>query len=321
MSNFARYETAPCVLQDIIAYEPHDAASHYKDTSFFKNKCSHALVTQYDRSRIPELDERPDLGTVWKVAAVCRECRCHLSVVIAFGESVEHVLFPCPNREFPLHHFRRQLPSDEAADDGGSTCYSFECTSPHCRARLKVEIRLPILEPKDILLLTDRNLLKARLQAALVSNPNAQAVEPIQVLTTLRAYIGDSLKERGNDHFPAMNKRFMVSLGPDATELITRFGFTYVEQDKETGNASWYLPRPAAHTGEHREDSLRAMLEDIRDELTILMCQRPDQEKKLLTEAFHLSPPANKDLERLLGILDCRYCVRFPARRSVSVTA
>jgi len=146
-------------------------------------------------------------------------------------------------------------------------------------------------------------------------------VEPIQVLTTLRAYIGDSLKERGNDHFPAMNKRFMVSLGPDATELITRFGFTYVEQDKETGNASWYLPRPAAHTGEHREDSLRAMLEDIRDELTILMCQRPDQEKKLLTEAFHLSPPANKDLERLLGILDCRYCVRFPARRSVSVTA
>jgi len=115
MSIFARYETAPCVLQDIIAYEPHDAASHYKDTSFFKNKCSHALVTQYDRSRIPELDERPDLGTVWKVAAVCRECRCHLSVVIAFGESVEHVLFPCPNREFPLHHFRRQLPSDEAA--------------------------------------------------------------------------------------------------------------------------------------------------------------------------------------------------------------
>jgi len=314
MSIFARYETAPCVLQDLIAYDPRDdAASHYNDTSFIETKCSHALITQYDRSRIPELDERPDLGTVWKVAAVCRECRCQLSVVISFGESVEHVLFPCPNREFPLHHFRRQLPSDGAADDGCKTCYSFECTSPHCRARLEVEIRLPILDHNDIRLLTDRNLLKARFQAALVSNPNAQAVEPIQVLTTLRAYIGDSLKETGNDHFPAMNKRFMVSLGDDSRELITRFGFSYVEQDKETGKAAWYLPRPAAHTDEHREDSLRVMLEDIRDELTILMCQRPDQEKKLLTDAFHLSPLAKKDLERLLGILDCRYYVRFLA--------
>lgn len=314
MSIFPRYETAPCVLQDLIAYDPRKAASHYTNTSFLKSKCSHAYVTPHDRSRVPDLDERPDVGTVWKVAAVCRECRCHLTVVITFGESVELVLFPCPNREFPLHHFRLNNPGGEAADDGCRTCYSLECTAPQCRAHLQVEIRFPIFESKDVLLLTDRNLLKTRFQAALVSNPNAQPVEPIQVLANLRAYVADSLRETGNDHFPAMNKRFMVSLGNDSWQLLTRFGFTYVEQDRDTGKAAWYLPKPTAYTAEQREDSLRAMLEDARDELTILMSQRPDTEKAFLNESFHFSLSTYRDLERLFGTLDCRsYAVSWPS--------
>ena len=122
-------------------------------------------------------------------------------------------------------------------------------------------------------------------------------------LSTFRSYIRDSIQSETSKRIPLENKRFKLALGEDATVLLARLGFTFESAADSSSYAHWRLPGP----GSLLQEGQRAQLMDIYDELLVLIQQRPDAERLKVGEAAFRPPPGTKDIERVLGCLDCEF--------------
>ena len=189
-----------------------------------KESCKHEYITLPNQSQLPELDQRPLRGLIWKAAAVCKRCRLHADVRLDFRQANNAV---CPNAKFPLHHFRTHG-IDTA---GGHLHCNFACTSWGCKAALTIFYRLPYIGDDVLALITDEDLLMRRYRAILEQEPDRKDVTittPVAALHRLKRYIDDALKPTHDKRqFPAHNKKFLGAFGPECHDFLKLLGFKY----------------------------------------------------------------------------------------------
>ena len=286
--------------------------------------CRHDYSTKHAQSFTPPLDLRLNGGTKYKVALVCRRCRLHADIRTAFPHAVD----PCPNSDYPLHHFQRMRGGDEASHD--RIRYAWQCSAPACRAQLQITFKLPRLSEEDRDLLTNPDRLKGRYEAVVRDDPNREGVRqatPMEALSRLRRYLKDSLDpQRTKRELAANNKRFMEAFGVhgrDCEDLLQRLGFKYTvsysegtEHDDGNGNNScseqegqWILPNPPVLENRLHADAStpREMLEDVEIELLAWMYQLSSETGLINPSANEGWPSAERDIERTLAAQGCTF--------------
>lgn len=236
-------KTAPKLLNDFLCFDPLKCSPTSNCLSDYTPpvgegqqlgpgiaSCKHEYTTKREQSLTPPLDVRPDGGSEYKVAVVCRKCRIHADVYIAYPDASD----PCPNGEFPLHHFQRHGAGDFKGSD--RIVYGWQCSAPQCRAWLRITFRTSRISPAERDLLTNTEALKSRFKDEVEDNPEREGIKqatPMDALGRLRKYITDSLNpEQEKRSFPANNKRFQEAFGMrgrvhSCERLLEKLGFTY----------------------------------------------------------------------------------------------
>lgn len=277
--------TAPCLLSNLLS-------SDLRVTQG-SEICRHTYITSHDRSSLPALDERPNPASRWSVTSACSRCRCHLEISINFAASTQ----PCPNRDFPLHHF---LYEHYASVPGGESL-TFECSAPPCRATLRAALRGSALSPEDIAFLVDPVAIQTRYKLARAQHPAAAETGALDILRDFRSYIDDSIWNDRDKRIPAFNKRFMLALGDGAKSILKGLGFREQVANTEPLETSWLLPQPVIG-GEAVNEELQDKLQDVKDELDILIQHVSQQDSE--QNDRHSSV---RDMQRILGSLDCKF--------------
>lgn len=233
-------KTAPRIYTDFLQFDPQkssnanllaDNAPIVGDGPAYaprRDACAHDYTVKSNQSIAPPLDGRPDASTQYKLALVCKKCRVHADIRIAYYQATH----PCPNAESQLHHFQRALHLDHA--DHTQIRYGWQCSTVSCKALLSIAFKLPRISDSDRMLLTDTGKLKSRFDAVVESEPTREGLRqatPVDALSRLRKYIKDSLNtEHDRRSFPANNKRFMEAFGVhgrDCEDLLEGLGFRY----------------------------------------------------------------------------------------------
>lgn len=294
----ARNQTTPCLLQEIIRFNFQPAVTENNGPS---PSCNHVYVSNPNRTRVPSLKHLPSASTTYSVAGTCQHCRRHFDALLDFPANTQ----PCPSQTYPFHLFQYKR-RDEEQNLGIDTnqVMRFQCSAETCRAELILMYRLPVLEKDDIAFLTSPDLLEARARTAQLIYPEGRVKSALEVLKTFRTAVVDSLEKEDKDmrDIPVDNKVFKYTLGDGVDDLFTRLGFSKIVSSGKA-KVHWRLPRPAPHPLDPMYDNMRTRLEDVRDELSIMMLQRPEAERKLLTSWIPLPLPfMQPDLERILGI-------------------
>ncbi|KAL8900847.1 MAG: hypothetical protein Q9192_000852 [Flavoplaca navasiana] len=219
---------------------------------------------------------------------------------------------PCPSEEFPLHHFvyraeesdPRIRPAVSAKIDpyaDWEELLSFQCSTTECSAKLRMHMRSPHLRPEWIDLLTNKDLLKSRAKKAMSEDParfEGHAVPlPSEVLSNLRTYILNALREDNRRTIPAHNKRWLLCLGDACAELLGYIGF--VREDD-----AWLVPRADTSASVPITNPINVLLEDVEKELLALLLQRPDDEKRASKVQYSLTS-ASQYLAKALGTENC----------------
>lgn len=288
MSEHVYSKSAPRLLQDLSDYNVNESYWNFFATSPDKAECDHVFIKNNDRSSLPTLeDEKPRIGSKWGIALTCQTCMVHIDVGIAFETSRS-----CPSsKEAPLHHFFFDSLKQRENHDYPRT-YELDCTYAFCRAKATVSIRLPVVSAKDVdfLSTTARERLKA-----VPAKPGLKQKEPLQVLN---AYIVNSLGGKGRP-IPAVNKVFQACLGTEMSDLLIRLGFSFDRGPAADGSDdSWVAPQPAPHEKRQLQfDKARRVLEDANQELFLHIAKS--------SSAIFPPPPSKRDLEHILGCLDC----------------
>ncbi|CAK3972077.1 Ubiquitin carboxyl-terminal hydrolase 2 [Lecanosticta acicola] len=310
-------KTAPKLVQDFLLFDPLRTAQGQNYLTDFSptvgdgpqlapviGSCKHEYRTKHEQSVLPPLDLRPDGGSEYKCAVICKKCRIHADVHIHFASASN----PCPNHDYPLHHFQRVHAEDYQSTNRLS--YVWQCSGPACGAQLRITFRMPRISPQQKVMLTDTELLKRRYEAVMKEDTNRDNVRratPVESLTRLRKYIKDSLDPKHTRRtFSAYNKRFMEAFGVygrDCADILNELGFRHGVDDE--GSEIWTLPQPGVLDDRLRADGthLRELLEDVELELEVLMA-------KLAHETGAVNPAAaeggwtsaDKDIERTLAV-------------------
>ncbi|KAI4274420.1 MAG: hypothetical protein LQ337_003955 [Flavoplaca oasis] len=215
---------------------------------------------------------------------------------------------PCPSEEFPLHHFvYRAEESDPRIKSAVSAkidpyadweeLLSFQCSTIECSAKLRMQMRSPHLRPEWIDLLTNKDLIKLRAKKAMSEDParfEGHAVPlPSEVLSNLRTYILNALREVDRRTISAHNKRWLLCLGDACAELLRYIGF--VREDD-----AWLVPRADTSAAVPITNPINVLLEDVEKELLALLLQRPDDEKRASKVQYGLTS-ASQYLAKALG--------------------
>jgi len=142
----ARNQTSAALLQEINNFDQRQNLKAFLDRDLVPKghtSCKHEYATNTDRSILPgDFSERPRKDTVWRVAATCLRCRCHVDVILQFEEECQS---SCPVDGRPFHHFR-YIPGSFAADsEAGEGIYQYRCTSPKCQADLIIQFQEPAI--------------------------------------------------------------------------------------------------------------------------------------------------------------------------------
>lgn len=281
------------------------------------------FMTKYDQSVLPKPGTLPDHETVYKVSSFCQDCRYHLDLIVDFHD-YEMRNAPCPNKDFPLHHFVYQEEDvneqDVFLDHNIPKTFRFQCSAKKCPAELSIRMRPPRLKDQYIKLMTDRTLLRRRFESAKQIDPDRtehQMARPIDGLDFLSKYMNDSLHpQKGKTRIPLLNRKFLVTYGRDCDEMLSEFGFTReVENYGNGGEICWYLPRPPAESDPLASDTLRTLVEDVIAELSVLILNMPDSQKQNIRNVVILPKPSEIEIERALGSLD--YSKRTMTRAEV----
>lgn len=173
---------------------------------------------------------------------------------------------------FPLHHFQhrpdmsRPFRASEKGGDGWMDEEAFLCSRSECSTTLKVTGSAPRLSPNEIDLLTNQEVISARLQRTISKYPakfegDRVLVIPFDVLKTVHSYVLNALKGEKRP-VPQLNKRALAMLGEDAEIFFRKFQFRFNQKDEED------LWEPPLLT---ENQKLYDYLEDVAFELRILM--------------------------------------------------
>ena len=206
-----------------------------------RNSCRHAWALKDDQSTLPIRGQQPDLLTVYIVAAYCTECLSHMELRLDFHDET-HNLYPnpCPNKEWPLHHFIYKPDISHPRQTAKSAPISgkendwvdiqrFECSSLKCTAKLSIQVKPPRLTPESVSLLTERTLIEQRATKAITENPDlleGHAIpQPLDVLHVLRQYITNALTKDARRKIPGLNKKWLLCLGETCSDLLLHLGF------------------------------------------------------------------------------------------------
>lgn len=335
-------KTAPRLLEDLLNYDPR--AEHILQRNILtsspsqeskgssapvpsKDSCRHTFVSKLDVDEIlPGTDTRPGPTCVYELHAICRKCRHHLDLNIDYrgaeqlSSSGQFEFFACPNKEYPLHHFQFISKEKTTLDD---TVYNFRCSAPQCLAKLRVSLRPPRFPDESIRLLSDPQLLQARVDKAKKEDPDrpdleaAQAGSCYELLLVFLTHAMDMDRERKT--IKLGNRRFMLTFGGDCDSLLKNLGFELVQEEE---GPAWALPD--ASRSKHPELFLQ-YLNDVRNELVALYFDMSDRERALLKRVPHSpinpsSPPRSmlNDISRCLGYVT--YDKAPFARRTIDLT-
>lgn len=290
-------KSAPRLLQDLHEYKIEGDYWRLFDPASDSSRCSHVFIKNSDRSNLPTLeDEKPKKDSKWAIALTCQNCRIHLDVSIVFDQGQA----TCPSsREAPLHHFCFDS-SQAGAESQAHRHYEFKCSYEFCKACLGVTVRPPVIKPDELSYLGTKA--KIRMQA-LPGRPR----DPHEVLSM---YIIGALQGKGK-RIPAGNAVFQACLGPDMSDLLTRVGFTYERGTPGGDNQGWEPPKVPLHDKRSLVfDKQRRILEDAREELNLNIAKT--------SSAIFLPPPSKRDLEHIMGCLQCTlllfsFCSRRPS--------
>jgi ubiquitin carboxyl-terminal hydrolase 25 len=294
--------------------------------------CLHVFCTKSSQSHLPALDSRPGQSSLYKVAAVCRKCRMHIQLTVDY--TARDGMAPCPNTESPLHHlvhsprrgemFRKEEKANKS-DQKGET-YAFECTSRTCPATVLVVLEPPRLSPDMVHALTDQATLKTRTEAAFKVGQErlegAKYPSPLEVMSDLRKYLQNAWTPRDSKPIRRDNKRFMLRFGPEGQEckdLLEFMGFTLevrqkpfqitIEKVPTNTNTTqrqeyWQPPRPNLDDARPLQDKYNIFLDDVVQELSILILQRPENERQLAQDNTTFTE-SSRDFSRALSCQDC----------------
>jgi ubiquitin carboxyl-terminal hydrolase 25/28 len=182
--------------------------------------------------------------------------------------------------------------------------------------------------------LTDPVLLKARTDAAFkVGQGRLEGFKHpsvLEVMTDLRKYIQNTWT-KDNKTIRPDNKRFVLRFGPngeDCKELLEFIGFrlevceeqhevTIPKAEANNGviqpQGYWQPPRPRLDDVKPFQDKTNIFLDDIQQELSILILQRPQNERLLAQENASLTE-SFRDFSRALGCQDCTAPSLLPCR-------
>ncbi|KAL8767123.1 MAG: hypothetical protein Q9209_006285 [Squamulea sp. 1 TL-2023] len=297
-------KTAPRLLDDLNNYDPRRPSTVGNNllvnlpkqnengelpipVSRHKNQCRHQWDTKDNQCHLPLIIGRPDPKAVSTVAAFCEHCMCHLDLSIEFPSGGAS---SCPSQESPLHHFvycpqvsQPRLKSGNAAKVESSAGWEdlvwFQCSTTQCSARLRIRTSSPHLRPNWVDLLTNKELIKMRAEKAMSDDParfEGHAVPfPSEVLSNLRTYILNALRDDTRRTIPAHNKRWLLCLGDPCAELLEYIGFVREGDD-------WLVPRADTLAVAPVSNPINVLLEDVEKELLALLLQRPDDEKRAL---------------------------------------
>ncbi|KAI4097115.1 MAG: hypothetical protein LQ344_000524 [Seirophora lacunosa] len=319
-------KTAPLLLDDLSSYDPRRPTAALfnhlvslprqhenggvPSIPWYRAQCKHKWAIKDSQCNLPLIIGRPDPNVVSTVAAFCEHCRCHLDLSVDFrGGGTDF----CPSEASPLHHFRyqpelsrlRYKPENGSKSDNLQDWEDltwFQCSSIDCSAKLKIRIRSPRLRPEWVNLLTDQSLIKSRSESAISDDParfeGIAVPQPCDVLSNLRTYIMNALKDPSPRNIQANNKRWLLCLGDPCSELLEYIGFRR-EDD------SWLVPQPDTSELPPISNPLNILLDDVEKELLALLLQRPDDERRV-TKVQYILSSATRDLSKALGTSDYR---------------
>lgn len=296
MSISIQSKSAPRLLQDFYDYNFNGAFEDVFSPEADRGSCHHIFVKNNDRTVLPSYgSDQADESPKWSIALTCQSCRLHLDIAIDLSKAG----VPCPSLPgAPLHHFSWRPPV-QTPPHGSPRYYDFECNNENCNARAWFALRAPVLLPDDVAFLTSEA--RVRLQATPDLIPTVGHKDPLVVL---RAYVQNSLDGKAR-RIPAVNPVFRACLGVERSELLMKLGFSFERGQAASGDDdSWMPPQPQPHDkGQLQFDKTRRILEDCREEVNILSVKS--------TAHMFPPPPTKKDVERILGCLDCKPCSLF----------
>ncbi|KAK5114333.1 hypothetical protein LTR62_002585 [Meristemomyces frigidus] len=303
-------KTSPKLHDDFLNFDPNKTApgrnllaDHLQSAGdgvqpvALSGECKHEYTTKHVQSILPPLDLRPDGTTAYKLAVVCKRCRLHAAIHIDYALATN----PCPNQQYPLHHFQRLHHEDGMSPT--HITYAWQCSASQCQASLRIIYNTPRFSDQDRLLLTDTDRLKRRYEAALDAKPGREDLRlatPNDTLNWLRKYIQDGLDpQQKRRAFSADNKRFVAAFGQqgnDCSELLTDLGFKYADGEWTLPNPPQVLDRLRSDGGSHRE-----RLEDVVYELAACMSRITIDTGAVNPAAGESWPSASRDVERTLA--------------------
>lgn len=250
--------------------------------------CGHVYTLIQDRCDLSKSGERRGKDSSSSLSAICQRCMDHLVLSISFSQATS----PCPSAGHPIHHFKRVEPLQ-------NDLLFFECTVDSCRAQLHAAVRPPTLNAADFVLLIDRNALRKRFEVAARKYNAGEQAEPMVALRTLRSYITGCFEHSGRS-IPTHNKKFSTVLGDDGAKIMEKLGFKLV-QNPENKPPHWVPPSV------DNVPEIDQLLLDARDELQLVMENRPDADKYISTKQISGQPDCTPEVQRLLGTEDCKF--------------
>jgi len=259
LRNFAYFslttgKTAPRLIEDLAFYDPrHKARNGYNvltdipqwedgqfkvDPAQGKGSCRHKWALDEDHSQLLDEGKLPTPQATFNVVAHCSVCRSHLAVILDFlvlGD--DDNFLPCPNVDAPLHHFVHEPKNSQnlpILQPGAipTTRYDkqvFRCSSGTCLARLSVTFRPARLTAAWIHELTNKDVLKARADQAIQTDPTRfeghAPPSAVEVLTNLRTYIHNGMQSKEQRKILGANKKWRLCFSDSCTDLLKYLGF------------------------------------------------------------------------------------------------
>ena len=192
-------------------------------------------MVKHEQSNPPD-PEQPLAGQVYKIASYCDKCRWHIDVCADYMSGLDAQPCQKSDGEYPLHHFVFLSPKEAAPTNGLGSAhsfreYKFQCSAPRCPLLLTISMRPPRLTDHHISLLTNKAILRRRLEAAKAlagERTDSVVARPIEALDFLRTYLTDALNpQKGKTRIPLLNRKFLKTFGQDCDEIFHKLGFTF----------------------------------------------------------------------------------------------
>lgn len=312
-------KTAPKLVNDFLRFDPQKtgsgnylsshppAAGEAKTLAPGVGSCTHEYSVKAAQSVLPPVDARPQTGTQYKIAVLCRRCMIHADVHISYPRATT----PCPSADNPLHHFQYQKDREQLSPQ--LIRYGWRCSIKSCLAEVTISFRRPRINDEERELLAAPERLQQRYNEVLQDEPgrNVKLATPTTAMHTLHRYLRDALDPTVEKRrLMATNKLFMTTFGThgrDCNVFLDKMGFVFIPSQQEGEEARWALPNPPPIHDRLRADgtSHREILEDIEAEAIAYVWRLSFASGEMNPVAARGWPAADREVERVLGAQDC----------------